>query len=128
MAKKKKAVKKKAVKKKVKARKSPAKKRKAAKKLAPAAPALPWREALPGEAKISVVDDYFAHISVAAFNLEKPLAVGDKIHVRGHTTDLTQAVESMQIGHQSVAQAKPGDAVGVKVNDKCRKGDYVYKI
>ena len=74
-----------------------------------------------------MVDDFFGHISVIAFKLEKPLSIGDKIHVRGHTTDLTQTVDSMQIGHQAVAKANPGDAVGIKISDKSRKGDYVYK-
>ncbi|MBI4374853.1 MAG: translation elongation factor-like protein [Elusimicrobia bacterium] len=77
--------------------------------------------------KLGIVEDYYGHINVIALVLEQPLAVGEHIHVRGHTTDLSQAVESMQIGHQSVSQANPGDAVGIKVNDKCRKGDYVYK-
>lgn len=94
---------------------------------APEQHALPWREPLPGEAKAGVVDDYFGHLGVIAFKLEGTLNVGDKIHVRGHTTDLAQTVESMQLNHQAVTQAQAGDAVGVKVNDKCRKGDYVYR-
>ncbi len=89
-------------------------------------PVLPWRQPLPGETKLGVVDDYFGHLGVIAFKLEQPLSMGQKIHVRGHTTDLVQAAESMQLGHQSVTTANPGDSVGIKVNVKCRAGDYVY--
>lgn len=74
------------------------------------------------------VEDYFAHVEVIALFLKEPLAVGDVIHVRGHTTDLTQAVESMQIDHKPIQAAKKGAEVGIKVNDKCRKGDLVYKV
>ena len=76
---------------------------------------------------IGIVDDYYDHVGVIALNLQKALTTGDKLHVRGHTTDLIQTVESMQIGHQNVQQANAGDGVGVKVNDKCRKGDYVFR-
>lgn len=103
-----------------------AKRKKAAPKVEHKEPVLPWRAPLPGETKVGVVDDYFGHIGVIAFALEKSLSAGQKIHVRGHTTDLVQAVESMQIGHQVVSSANPGDSVGIKVNEKCRAGDYVY--
>lgn len=91
------------------------------------APALPWRQPLPGETFIGVVEDYFGHLGVVALTLNQPLAVGDRIHVRGHTTDLIQVIESMQIGHQGVQAAGPKDSVGLKVGDKCRNGDYVYR-
>lgn len=110
---------------KAKARKPKAKAGKP-KAAAPQAP-LPWRHPLPGEAKIGMVDDYFSHIGVIVLNLEAPLAVGDKIHVRGHTTDLSQPVESLQIAHQGVERAEAGAPIGLKVNERCRKGDYVYK-
>lgn len=101
--------------------------RKKAKPQAPAGPApLPWRVPLEGESKLGVVQDYYGHIGVIALTLEGSLKVGDKIHVRGHTTDLVQAVDSIQIGHESVPQANPGDGIGVKVSDKCRNGDFVY--
>lgn len=130
---------KKAVKKKAPAKKKPAP-RKAAKKAAPKKkapakkkaarpqpqPKLPWRVPLAGETHIGVVDDYYGHIGVIAFTLTAPLSVGARIHVRGHTTDLSQMVESIQIGHQSVQSAAKGDAVGVKVGAKCRAGDYIY--
>lgn len=77
---------------------------------------------------IGEVSDFFAHPVVAAFELTKPLKVGDKIHFQGHTTDLEIVVESMQIDNQNVQQAKKGDSVGVKVPDRVRKGDTVYKV
>jgi putative protease len=80
------------------------------------------------EEKIGVVEDYFAKISVIAVKLEGELKVGDKIHIKGHTTDFIQTVESMQIEHQQVDVAKKGDSVGIKVEQRCRKGDVVYKI
>lgn len=80
------------------------------------------------EERIGVVNDYFAKIGVAGIDLEGPLKVGDTIHIKGHTTDLELTVESMQIEHQQVQEAKAGDAIGVKVPDRCRDGDVVYKI
>lgn len=94
----------------------------------PPAPVLPWRVPLAGEKRLGVIDDFYGHINVVAFTLEHPLSVGDRIHVRGHTTDLTQTVQSIQINHQNVSSAQAGDAVGIQANDKCRKGDYVYLI
>lgn len=98
------------------------------KKSAPVAEPLPWRHALPGETMAGVVDDYFSHLSVITLTLQSPLKVGDKIHVRGHTTDMTEILESMQINHVSVAQAKAGDPIGIKAVGKCRAGDYLYKV
>lgn len=80
------------------------------------------------ETKLGEVEDYFSHIGVIALNLQNSLSVGGTIHVHGHTTDLTQKVESMQINHVPVQSAKNGDSVGIKVNDKCRKGDTVYRV
>ena len=80
------------------------------------------------EKKIGEVDDYFAKVSVAAFVLKADLAVTDTIHIKGHTTDLTQTVGSMQIDHVAVEKAKKKAAVGIKVNGRVRKGDTVYKV
>lgn len=80
------------------------------------------------EIDIGRVTEYFAHIGVAGVDLTGTLRVGDRIHVRGHTTDLEQAVESMQIEHEQVAEAGAGDKIGIKVRDRCRDGDRVYKI
>lgn len=80
------------------------------------------------EEKIGHVSDFFAHISVAGITLDGTLRVGDRIHIKGHTTDFEQAVDSMQIEHEQVEQAKAGEAVGIKVIDRCRHGDEVYRI
>jgi len=80
------------------------------------------------EKEIGKVEDYFAHIGVIAVKLTDDLAVGDRIHIKGHTTDFSQEVTSMQIEHQNVTKARAGDDVGIKVNEKVRHGDKVYKI
>ncbi|MFN3550562.1 MAG: translation elongation factor-like protein [Endomicrobiia bacterium] len=80
------------------------------------------------EIKIGVVEDYFVKVSVIAVKLEDELKIGDKIHIKGHTTDFIQEVDSIQIEHQKVFSANKGDSVGIKVKERCRKGDVVYKI
>ncbi len=80
------------------------------------------------EQRVGVVKDYFAHIGVAGIDLEGTVNVGDTIHIQGHTTDLEQSVESIQIEHEQVEEAKAGDAIGIKVQDRCRHGDVVYKV
>ena len=80
------------------------------------------------EEQIGTVSDFFARPVVAAIELTAPLNVGDKIHIKGHTTDLELVVESMQIENAAVEQAKAGDSIGVKVGDKIRKHDTVYKV
>ena len=77
---------------------------------------------------IGKVSDFFAHPVVAGIELTAALKVGDKIRIRGHTTDLEMIVDSMQIDNATVAEAKAGDSIGVKVSDKVRGGDSVYKI
>ncbi len=80
------------------------------------------------EQKVGVISAYFARIGVAGIDLEAPLHVGDRIHVKGHTTDLEQVVESLQIEHDSVTEAGAGSSVGTKVADRCRKGDTVFRV
>jgi len=80
------------------------------------------------EEEIGKVKDYFAKIGVAGIDLTGTLRVGDTIHIKGHTTDLEEMVESMQIEHEQVEEAKAGDAIGIKVPDRCRDGDTVYKV
>ncbi len=77
---------------------------------------------------IGVVADFFARPVVAAIELTAPLKVGDRIHIKGHTTDLEQTVDSLQVNNAAVAEAKAGDGVGVKLTARVRKGDSVYKI
>ena len=78
--------------------------------------------------EIGQVADYFARIGVAGIDLTGPLHVGDRIRLQGHTTDFEQAVDSIQIEHASVEAAKSGDKIGVKVKDRCRRGDRVYRL
>ncbi|MBN2057223.1 MAG: hypothetical protein JW782_00280 [Candidatus Saganbacteria bacterium] len=75
---------------------------------------------------IGMVDHYFGHISVAAFRVKNPLKVGDMIHVKGHTTDFVQRVDSMQSNHKDLAKAARGVEIGIKVAGKCRVGDTVF--
>lgn len=77
---------------------------------------------------IGKVSDFFAHPVVAGIELTGPLNVGDKIKIKGHTTELEMTVASIQINNANVSQAKAGDSIGVKVPDRVRKGDQVYKI
>jgi len=80
------------------------------------------------EEMIGTVEDFFAHPVVAGIELTGTLKVGDKIHIKGHTTDLEMTVGSMQIDNAAVTEAKAGDSIGVKVSDRVRDGDKVYKV
>jgi selenocysteine-specific translation elongation factor len=80
------------------------------------------------EEVIVTVSDFFAHPVVAAIELTAPLKVGDKIRIKGHTTDLELTIESMQIENTDVKEAKAGDSIGVKVSERVRKHDTVYKL
>jgi len=80
------------------------------------------------EREVGRVSDYFARIGVAGIDLTGPLRVGDTIHIKGHTTDFEQSVDSIQIEHASVDAAKAGDKIGIKVEDRCRRGDHVYVV
>jgi len=80
------------------------------------------------EQLIGKVADFFARPVVAAIELTGGLKLGDRIHIKGHTTDLEMNVESMQIDNVAVEQAKAKDSVGVKLSERVRKGDMVYKI
>ncbi len=80
------------------------------------------------ETEVGKVMDYFAKIGVAGIELTGSLKVGDTIHIKGHTTDVTQSVNSMQIEHDTVQEANAGDSIGVKVDDRVRPNDTVYKV
>lgn len=80
------------------------------------------------EEEIGRISDFFARPVVAGIDLTASLKVGDRIRIKGHTTDLELAVESMQINNMDVQEAKSGDSVGVKIPDRVRRGDSVYKI
>lgn len=80
------------------------------------------------EVEIGTVSDFFARPVVAAVELNGELKSGDKIHIKGHTTDIEFIVASIQIHNQELSSAKAGDAVGIKVTDKVRHGDKVFKV
>ncbi len=80
------------------------------------------------EILIGEIFTYFAKASVAGVKLEDTLKVGDKIRVQGHTTSFEQVVESMQMEHDSVEEAGKGESVGLKVTDRVRPHDKVFKI
>ena len=80
------------------------------------------------EEVIGKVSDFFARPVVAGIELTATLKLGDKIHIKGHTTDMEFTVDSMEINNVAVKEAKAGDAIGVKVSERVRRGDTVYKV
>jgi translation elongation factor EF-Tu-like GTPase len=141
---KKKAAKKKALKKKT--AKKPAIK-KAAKKAAPSRnqeappqplmvepgppprPLPPLEEPATNEVAIGMITHYYSHLSVAVAQLIKgELKTGDTIRIKGHSTDFTQTVESMEYEHQHVDAAAAGQSVGIKIKDHAREHDIVYLV
>ena len=81
------------------------------------------------EKKIGVITHYFGKIGVAALEItDGELRVGDTIHIKGHTSDFTQSVESMEVEHKTVELARVGDSVGLKVVDHAREHDEVLKV
>ena len=78
--------------------------------------------------EIGRVSHYFGNPQVAAIVLTDGLKVGDTISIQGHTTDFEVVVESIQIEHDSLEEAKAGDNVGIKVPEKVREHDVVYKV
>ena len=80
------------------------------------------------EEEIGKIKHYFSKIGVAVIELSKALKEGDKIRIKGTTSDFEQSVNSMQVEHEKVEEAKAGDSVGLKVKDHTRENDIVYKI
>lgn len=81
------------------------------------------------EQSIGRVTHYFPKVGVAAIKLDHDvLLVGDKIRVKGKTTDFTQEINSIQIEHQVVAEAKAGEEIGIKIDNEAKEGDEVYKV
>ena len=78
--------------------------------------------------QIGAIRHYYSKIGVAVIDLTAKIAVGDTIRVKGSTTDFRQKVESMQIEHADVQNASAGQSIGLKVTDKVREGDLVYKV
>jgi len=126
---KKKAVKKKTVKKRVAkkvvkkiVRKKPAKKAVTKKKAAVV------KVKKPKENVIGIITHYFPHVQAAVIKLKAPLAVGETIKIKGHTTDFTQNITSLQIDRVPVNSGKVGQEIGLLVNSRVRQHDLVYKV
>jgi len=77
---------------------------------------------------VGKVSHFFAQPVVVGIEISGVLKVGDQIRVKGHTTDFQMVIESMQIENAIVQEAKPGDSVGIKVPERAREGDTVYRI
>jgi len=81
------------------------------------------------EKEVGVITHYFGKISVGVVKITSgSLKVGDKIHIKGATTDFEQEVKSLQVDHQDVSEVKKGEEAGMKVDDRVREEDKVFKI
>ncbi len=81
------------------------------------------------EIEVGVVQDYFAKIGVAALGIAAHgIKVGDEVHFKGHTTDFSQIIDSLQIEHAQVNEAGAGVSVGTRVKDRVRAGDKIFKV
>ena len=80
------------------------------------------------EEDIGQVNDFFARPVVAGIELTGTLKVGETVHIKGHTTDITMVVESMEVNNLRVQVAHAGDQIGVKVTDRVRRGDRVHLV
>lgn len=77
--------------------------------------------------EVGKIAHFFSKIDVAVIDLQASLSVGDTIVVKGPTTDFEQCVDSMQIEHQNVQRAEAGQSIGLKVKERVRETDIVYK-
>lgn len=80
------------------------------------------------EKEIGKITHYYGNLNVGIIELTDILKVGEAIHIKGHTSDFTQSVDSMQIEHANVSEAKSGDVIGIKVMQKVHPHDKVYKV
>jgi len=81
------------------------------------------------EEEIGKITHYFSKINVGILELSKgTLQVGDTIHIKGHTSDFYQKIESMQLEHAPVDKVKSGESVGMKVENPVRENDAVFKV
>ena len=80
------------------------------------------------EVEIGKISDFFSRPVVAGIELTGTLKLGDRIHIKGYTSDIELTVDSMQINNVDVTAAKTGDSIGIKVSERVRRGDRVYKI
>jgi translation elongation factor EF-Tu-like GTPase len=77
--------------------------------------------------EVGRVSHFFGKINVAIIEVENTISVGDRVFIKGPATDIEQTVDSMEIEHEKVQQAKAGQSIGMKVNSRVRDNDIVYK-
>lgn len=77
---------------------------------------------------IGTISHFYSKIGVGIVELKDELKVGDKVKIKGHSTEIDQDIDSIQIDHAEVTAAKKGDVIGLKVSDKVREGDKIYKV
>ncbi len=80
------------------------------------------------EIEIGKVTHYYNHLNVAVISLTDNLKLGDRVHIVGHHTNITERVASMEVDHQPVVWVKTGDSVAIKVLDRVHEHDKVYRI
>jgi len=80
------------------------------------------------EKEIGKITHYYGHLSVGIIKLSDALKIGDSIHIKGHSSDFTQSVDSIQIEHANVSEAKSGDVIGIKIIQKAHPNDTVYEV
>ncbi len=80
------------------------------------------------EIEIGKITHYYGNISVGLIELSDTLKLGETIHIKGHSSDFTQSIDSMQIEHADVPEAKSGDVIGIRVAQKVHPHDKVYKV
>lgn len=81
-----------------------------------------------GEKEVGEVSTFFSQVNVAAIKLSDKLKVGDRIHIKGYTTDFEQTIDSIQVERKPLKEAKKGDHIGIKVKEKVRPNDKVYVV
>ncbi len=80
------------------------------------------------EKKVGTIKHYYSKIGVGTILLDKPLKVGDNIHIVGHSTDISQGIDQMQFDHKDITAGKKGQEVGVKVQGVVRENDEVFLV
>ncbi|MDD5561247.1 MAG: hypothetical protein PHT50_03845 [Candidatus Omnitrophica bacterium] len=125
----KKALKRRPAKRKTPSKKPVLKKRKALKNKKPLSKKLPKKLPKKQEGTIvGLITHYFPHVQAAVIKLKAPLTMGDTVKIKGHTTDFTQVITSMQLNHAEISSAKKGDEIGLQVSSRVRHNDKVYKV
>ena len=78
--------------------------------------------------QIGEITHYFSHLGVGILKFNRIVKVGEKIHIKGATSDFVQTLSSMQYDHKDIEAAKKGQEVGIKIDEKVREGDKVYEV